>query len=114
MSLKCMAAKNLNFNIQRWRTAAVLKIEKLQNFMMMQNRSLKLVGRPPSWIVKIKFLSGNAFERHVLHHYTKFCRDRSYCCRDITIFHIFLVKCKNSTDDRAYCGITLLKLEIIK
>jgi len=50
-----MAAKNLNFNIQRWRTAAVLKIEKLQNFMMMQNRSLKLVGRPPSWIVKIKF-----------------------------------------------------------
>jgi len=50
-----MAAKNLNFNIQRWWTAAVLKIEKLQNFMMMQNRSLKLVGRPPSWIVKIKF-----------------------------------------------------------
>jgi len=40
MPLKCMAAKNLNFTIQKWRTAAILKTEKLQYFMMMQTGSL--------------------------------------------------------------------------
>jgi len=44
MSLKCMAVKNLNFSIQRWQTADILKIEKLQYFMMMQNRSLRRLG----------------------------------------------------------------------
>ena len=31
----------------------------------------------------------------VVHHRAKFCGGRSYCCRDIAIFHVFLVKCKN-------------------
>ena len=70
------------------------KIEKLQYFMMMLNRSLKLVGRPPSSIVKIKFLSGDALERHVLHHLAKFCGDRLYSSRDIATFRFFPVKCK--------------------
>lgn len=28
------------------------------------------------------------------------CKDRSYCCRQIAIFRIFLGKYKNSPDDR--------------
>jgi len=45
---------------------------------------------------------------------TNFDEDRSYCCRDIVIFRVFLVKCTNSRDDRD-CGITnLSKLEIIE
>jgi len=34
-----------------------------------------------------------------VHHNAKFCGDRSYRYKDIAIFHIFLMKCKNS---RAY------------
>jgi len=34
-----------------------------------------------------------------MHHNAKFCGDRSYRYKDIAIFHIFLMKCKNS---RAY------------
>jgi len=99
--VKCKAVKNFNFKIPRWQTAAIWKIEKLQYFMMMLNRSLKLVGRPPSWIVKIKFLSGDALERHVLHHHAKFYGDRSYCCKDVAFFRVFLVECKHSLDDHA-------------
>jgi len=46
--------KNFNFKFPRWRTAAVLKVEKLQ-YLMMKNMSLKSIGRPPSWILKIIF-----------------------------------------------------------
>jgi len=35
--------------------------------MMMQNGSVKRIGRPPSWIIKMKFLMGGA-----LHHQDKF------------------------------------------
>ena len=79
MSLKCTAVENLNVNIPRSRTAAILKMEKLQYFMMTQNESLESVGRLPSWNVKIKFLLGNAHDRHVLHRHAKLCVDRSYC-----------------------------------
>ena len=68
---------------------------------MMHNGSLKRVIRPPSWIVKIQFLTGGAHQRHFLHHCAQFLGDRSYCCRDIAIFAFFRVKCKNSKDDRA-------------
>ena len=90
-----------------------MKIDKLQYLMMMQNGSLKRVGRPPSWIFKMKFLMGGALETHVLHHRAKFFRDRWYCCRDIAIFRVFQVKCKNSLDDRTCYGITLSKLKVI-
>ena len=37
VSLKYTAVKNLNFNIETWRTVAILKIEKkLQYIVMMQ------------------------------------------------------------------------------
>jgi len=39
-----------------------LKIDKLQYLMMLQNGSLKRIGRPPSWIFKMKFLMGSALE----------------------------------------------------
>jgi len=51
------------FEIPRWQTTTILKIEKLQYFMMMWNGSLKYIGVPPSWIFKIKFLTGRALER---------------------------------------------------
>jgi len=35
-----------------------LEIDKLQYLMMMQNWSLKHVGRPPSWIIKLTFITG--------------------------------------------------------
>jgi len=68
--------------------------------MMMQNGSLKHVGSPPSWIVEIEFLTSDALEIHVLCHRAKFCADRSYCCSDVAVFRVFLVKYKNSLDDR--------------
>jgi len=78
-----------------------LEIDKLQYLVMMQNWSLKHVGRPPSWIIKLTFITGSALERYILLHYTKFCGVRSYCCGDITIFHVFQVKGKNSPEDHA-------------
>ena len=36
------------------------------------------------------------FQRHVLRHHVKFYGDLSYCCLDIAIFRVFLVKYKNS------------------
>jgi len=48
-------AENFNFKTPRWRTAAILKIEKLQYLMMIQNGSLKRDGRPPSWLFKMNF-----------------------------------------------------------
>jgi len=33
---------------------------------MMQNRSLKHVGHPPLWIVKIKFLTGDSLQTGLL------------------------------------------------
>jgi len=48
VSLKCKAVKNLNFNIPRWRTAAITQLEEMRYFMMMQNGCLKHVDRPPS------------------------------------------------------------------
>ena len=69
--------------------------------MTMQNGSIKRVGRPPSWIDKIKFLTGDALVKHILHNRAKFCGDTSYRYRDIAIFRVFLMKCENSKDDRA-------------
>jgi len=94
-------ALKLIFNVPRCLTAAILKIEKLQYFMMTQNGSLKHVGRPPPWINKIKSLTGDALAKHILHHRAKFCGDTSYRYRDIAIFRVFLVKCENSKDDCA-------------
>jgi len=37
--------------------------------MMMHNGSLKRIGRPPSWIFKMKFLMGGALQTHILHHH---------------------------------------------
>jgi len=54
-------------------------------------------GRPPSWISKLNYLVGCALETH----HAKFCGDQSYCCKDIAIFRVFQVKCKNSLDDRS-------------
>jgi len=72
-----------------------LKIEKVQYFMMMQSGSLKCVGCPPSWIVKIKLLMGGALERY----FVSTCQilveiDHTVAKHSITIFCIFLVKCK--------------------
>jgi len=45
--------------------------------MIMQNGSLKRIGRPPSWILKVKFFNGRVsqeqcvLETHVLHHRAK-------------------------------------------
>ena len=39
----------------RWRTAAILNIEKLQYLRAMQNGFLKRIGCPPSWIFEISF-----------------------------------------------------------
>jgi len=55
-----LAITKSNFKIPRRRTAAILKIDKLQYLMMMQNGSLKRIGCPPSWIFKMKFLMGGA------------------------------------------------------
>jgi len=48
VSLKCMAVKKFNFKIPRWRTAGVLKIEKLQCLVMVDNGSQKRIDSPPS------------------------------------------------------------------
>jgi len=54
-------------------------------------------GCPPSWIFKLKFLSPCTSETHS----AQLCRDLAfYCCRHSAIFRVFLVKCKNSLDDR--------------
>jgi len=49
-----------------------LENQKLQYFTMMQNRAFKRIGRPSSWIVKIKFFTGDALDGHVLHHCANF------------------------------------------
>jgi len=40
------------------------------------------------------FFPAGALERHILHYHARFYEDRSCCRTDITIFHIFLLKCK--------------------
>jgi len=94
VSAKWLAVKNFHFKIARWLTT-ILKVDKLQ--YLNNNRSLKCIGRPPSWMFKIKFLMGSKRETHVLRHHAKFCGDRSYCCTDITDIAIFQVKCKTFT-----------------
>ena len=54
-------------------------------------------GCLPSWNFEIEILNKHAL--HVVRDHFNFCGDQSYCCRGIAIFHIFLVKCKNSLDD---------------
>ena len=54
----------------------------------------KRMSRPPSWILKIKFLSNDAYERHVQNYRTKFSGVSSYCWRDIAVSRIFLAKLK--------------------
>ena len=46
-------------------------------------------GRPPSWILKFKFLRVGAVNGAILHQCTKFRKDRSNRCGDVTIFVIF-------------------------
>jgi len=54
VSLKCMAVKAGNSKKNpRQQTVAILKIEKSSRFVIMQNGSLKCIGRP-SWIFKVK------------------------------------------------------------
>jgi len=55
---------------------------------MMQKGSLKRIGRPPSWIFKMKILMSGALETLDHHHRAKFYGDRSYCWRDIAIFRV--------------------------
>jgi len=94
VSLKWLAVKNFNSKIQRWRTAAILKINKLQCLMMMQNGSLKHIGHPPFSILKWNFLMGGILETRSASScqilwwsvmlWLKYCN-----------FHIFHLKCKN-------------------
>ena len=106
VSLVWPTVKNFNFRIAIWRTAYIWKINKLQYLMMMQNGSLKCISRPPSWIFKIKLSMGGALET-VLHHRARFCGDRSNCCKDIAIFRVFQLKCKNSLDDHTSYGLCI-------
>jgi len=86
----------LNFNIPRWRTAAILKIDKLQYLMMMQNWSLNVSAvhriqflcRPLKWATHLRDIVPYFVEIIVL---LQRCRN----------FHVFPEKCKNSLDDRA-------------
>jgi len=65
--------------------------------MMMKNRSLKRIGRRPSWIFKIKIFTGGALERHVSRHLSHF----EEIDHTVAAIAIFRMKCKNSLDDRA-------------
>jgi len=73
--------------------SCVLKIEKMQYFMIMQYGYgyLERVGRHVRHLgsLKLIFFTGCAHDRHVLHHREKFCGDRSYCCGDIAIYRVF-------------------------
>jgi len=51
--------------------------------------SLHNVGRPPSWILKIRFLTVWALKRPILHNRAKFCEDLPIRCCDIAIFVFF-------------------------
>ena len=71
--LKCMAVKNYNFKNPRMRTVAILKIEKSHYFMMMQNESLKHIGRcsqetHSTSLCRISWISAIPLQR-----YGKFC-----------------------------------------
>jgi len=46
-------------------------------------------GRPLFWIFEIQFLTVGAVKTPILHHRTKFRKDRSNRWRDIAIFVIF-------------------------
>jgi len=46
-------------------------------------------GHPPSWIFEIQFLTVGVVKNPILHHCTKFRKDRSNHCRDISISVIF-------------------------
>ena len=46
-------------------------------------------GRPPSWILKFKFLTAETVKGPILHQRTKFGKDRSNRCGDIAVFVIF-------------------------
>ena len=88
------------------------------------NVPLKLRGGPHSRrhleILKLKILTAVHFTdmlcRLVRHHVfvSVFLETgRTVCCKDIAVF-AFLVKYKNSLDDRAYYGRTLSELEIVE
>jgi len=89
--LKWMAIKNVNFRNPRWWTATILNIENSWSHDDAELSSLSAVCH--LGFLKLNFLTVVA---HVLHHIAKFYGDRSYCCRDITIFHVFLLGFKNS------------------
>jgi len=59
-------------------------------------------GRPTAWIYKIEIEIFNScvLYRHALHQPVKFYADWSYRCRDTAIFFFYMVKCKNSLNDR--------------
>ena len=69
--------KSFSFKIPRWRTAAFLKMDKLQYLTMMQNGSRERIGCPPSWIFKIEFLMVSAVKRNILRHHANFCADHT-------------------------------------
>jgi len=69
VSAKYSAVKHFDFKNPRYRTTAILKIEKSGSVMMMQNGSLQPMGDQPSSIFEI--LTAMHF-RDVLHHCAKF------------------------------------------
>ena len=85
VSLKYTAVKKFNLK-NPGRAAAILNIEKKQYFTMMQNGSLQGIIGQPSWVFATEMFNSRALQRHVLRHRAKFCRDRSYCFRDVAKF----------------------------
>jgi len=57
-------------------TAAVLKIEKSRYVLLMQNESLKRIGRPPSWILKVKCNKRRCSGELIVHHCANFVEIR--------------------------------------
>jgi len=57
----------------------------------MQNGSLERIGRPPSWIFKIKFLTAYGHERRVRYHHAKFV-EIGRNVAEISRFLVFIVK----------------------
>jgi len=59
-------------------------LQKYCNLTVFQNG-----GCQPSWIFEIKIFNGRAVKNPILHHRTKFRKDRSNRYRDIAIFMVF-------------------------
>jgi len=66
--------------------SVVVNIDKSRHLVMM----LKKIGRPPSWIFKIKLFNNDALGRLILYHCTKFLGDQSYYCSAGILRIVFL------------------------